>query len=91
MLRTIAAVAQGKRERAARETEAEQRRQQEEEQREAKAKVVLAAEKQRQKRIWIASGNPAEEFEAAWPRIKQEVLMERRRAKLSPIEIDSVI
>jgi hypothetical protein len=86
-----AVVRQGERERAAREAEAEQRRRREEEQREAEAKRQLAAEKERQKRIWISSGNPSQEFEAAWPRIKQEVLMERTRAFLERAERDSVV
>ena len=88
--RYIAVVRQGQRERAAREAEVERRRQQEAAQREAEAKRQLEAEKERQRRLWAAAGNPAEKFEAAWPEIEKEVLMERRRAKLSQIEIDSI-
>ena len=69
-----------------REAEAEQRRRQQEEEREAQAVAQLEAEKERQKRIWASCGNPAEEFEAAWPQIKQEILMERRRALLSRMD-----
>jgi hypothetical protein len=54
-------------------------------------RAAREAEVKRQKRLWISSGNPAEEFEPAWPRIKQEVLMERRRAFLERTERDSVV
>jgi hypothetical protein len=88
--RYIAVVRQGERERAARKAEVEQRRQQQEKQREAEAKAQLAAEKERQKRIWVAAGNPIETFEQMWPEIREEVLLEKRRAFLER-GFDSVV
>jgi hypothetical protein len=78
--RYIAAVRQGEQERAAREAAEEQRRRTEAELRESEARTRLQAEKERQRRLWISSGNPAEHFEAMWPEIEKQVLMENYRA-----------
>jgi hypothetical protein len=79
--RYIAVVEQGKRERAAREAAVEQRRRQEEEQREAQAQERLAAEKERQRRIWHAAGNPDSTFEAIWPELERRYLMQQMQAQ----------
>jgi hypothetical protein len=78
--RYIAAVRQGEQERAAREAAEEQRRRTEAELRESEARTRLQAEKERQRRLWISSGNPAEHFEEMWPEIEKQVLMENYRA-----------
>ena len=78
--RYIAAVRQGEQERAAREAAEEQRRRTEAELREFEARTRLQAEKERQRRLWISSGNPAEHFEEMWPEIEKQVLMENYRA-----------
>jgi hypothetical protein len=72
---------QEQRERAAREAEAEQRRRQKEEQREAEAQALLAAEKERQRRIWRASGNPDSTFEANRPELQRRYLMRQWQAQ----------
>ena len=74
--RYIAAVRQGEQERAAREAAEEQRRRTETELRESEARTRLQAEKERQRRLWISSGNPAEHFEEMWPEIEKQILME---------------
>ena len=71
--RYIAAVRQGEQERAAREAAKEQRRRTEAELRESEARTRLQAEKERQRRLWISSGNPAEHFEEMWPEIEKQV------------------
>jgi hypothetical protein len=78
--RYIAAVRQGEQERAAREAAEEQRRRTEAELRESEARTRLQAEKERQRRLWISSGNPAEHFEEMWPEIEKQILWENYRA-----------
>src|SRR5829696_1270719 len=74
--RYIAAVRQGEQERAAREAAEEQRRRTEAELRESEARTRLQAEKERQRRLWISSGNPAASFEQHWPEIEKQILWE---------------
>ena len=79
--RYIAAVRQGEQERAAREAaEEQQRHRTEAELRESEARTRLQAEKERQRRLWISSGNPAEHFDEMWPEIEKQILMENYRA-----------
>jgi hypothetical protein len=58
----------------------EARRRVEAEQRESEARMGLEREKERKRRLWIASGNPAASFEQHWPEIEKQVLMENYRA-----------
>lgn len=78
--RYIAAVRQGEQERVAREAAEEQHRRTEAELRESEARTRLQAEKERQRRLWISSGNPAEQFEEMWPELQKQALMENYRA-----------
>ena len=34
----------------------------------------LEREKERKRRLWIASGNPVESFERHWPEIEKQIL-----------------
>jgi hypothetical protein len=86
----IAAARQmAERSRQRREAEAQQRRHYQARQREAAAQADLTKEKERQRNLWIAAGNPAEKFEEYRPTLEKQILLERRQAKLS--RFDSVI
>jgi hypothetical protein len=78
--RTIAAVAQGTRERAEREAQAEERRQQEEEARRAKARAELERERQRRLNVWLSHGGNEESFAKAWPDMERKILEEKQAA-----------
>ena len=75
--RTIAAL-QAVEERQAAER-AEERRQENEarKQRELDAKAAWAEEYDRRLQLWVASGGAESDFDAAWPDLKHQILMER--------------